>query len=214
MTRDEYITDPQPRYPRLLRRPGPALGALPPRRLEGRSRRGPLSPAPWCGPASITAASRSRWLAGGRIVVRLHGPLRIPQDAPSTFIRRSGSRTARSLHLVPHWNWAGSEGKPIKVMVTSNADKVELRLNGRSVGEQAVDKYQMATFDVPYEPGTLEAIASNGWKGSRALPSKRPARLQPCGWSPTGRVLRGRWCRRPAGHRRGGRRAGARRPHR
>jgi len=68
------------------------------------------------------------------------------------------------VHLVPHWNWAGSEGKPIKVLVTSNAAKVELRLNGRSVGEQAVDKYEMATFQVPYEPGTLEAIASNDGK--------------------------------------------------
>jgi len=68
------------------------------------------------------------------------------------------------VHLVPHWNWAGSEGKPIKVFVTSNAERVELRLNGRSVGEQTIDKYQMATFQIAYEAGTLEAVASNGGK--------------------------------------------------
>ena len=68
------------------------------------------------------------------------------------------------VHLVPHWNWAGSEGKPIKVMVTSNAQQVVLRLNGKPVADGPVDKYQMATFEVPYQPGKLEAIASNNGK--------------------------------------------------
>jgi beta-galactosidase len=66
------------------------------------------------------------------------------------------------VHIVPHWNWAGSEGKPIKVMVTSNLEKVELRLNGKPVGEKAVDMYEMATFEVPYAPGKLEAVATGG----------------------------------------------------
>jgi len=68
------------------------------------------------------------------------------------------------LHVIPHWNWAGSEGKPIKVMVATNADSVALFLNGKPAGEKPVDKYQMVTFDVPYESGTLEARASNGSK--------------------------------------------------
>ena len=68
------------------------------------------------------------------------------------------------VHLVPHWNWAGSEGKPIKVMVTANTESVELRLNGKRVAAGPVDKYEMATFEVPYTPGRLEAIASNGGK--------------------------------------------------
>jgi beta-galactosidase len=68
------------------------------------------------------------------------------------------------LHVIPHWNWAGSEGKPIKVMVATNADRVALFLNGKPAGEKPVDKYQMVTFDVPYESGTLEARASNGSK--------------------------------------------------
>ena len=68
------------------------------------------------------------------------------------------------LYLIPHWNWAGSEGKPIKVMVMSNAENVRLLLNGKPVGEKPVDKYEMVTFDVPYEPGTLQAVASSGGK--------------------------------------------------
>jgi beta-galactosidase len=73
-------------------------------------------------------------------------------------------QTRPILHLIPHWNWSGSEGKPIKVMVTSNAEKVALFLNGKVLGEKTVDKYQMATFEVPYEPGKLEAVASTGGK--------------------------------------------------
>jgi beta-galactosidase len=68
------------------------------------------------------------------------------------------------LHVVPHWNWTGSEGKPIKVMVATNAEKVALFLNGKPAGEKPVDKYEMVTFDVPYEAGTLEARASKGGK--------------------------------------------------
>jgi beta-galactosidase len=66
------------------------------------------------------------------------------------------------LHLIPHWNWAGSEGKPIKVMAITNAESVALVLNGRSLGAKPVDKYDMVSFDVPYEAGKLEAVATRG----------------------------------------------------
>jgi beta-galactosidase len=66
------------------------------------------------------------------------------------------------LRLVPHWNWAGSEGKPIKVMALTNAEQVELFLNDKSLGKKPVDKYEMLTVEVPYEAGKLEAVATNG----------------------------------------------------
>ncbi|MHC0441068.1 beta-galactosidase GalA [Flavobacterium sp. 3-210] len=62
------------------------------------------------------------------------------------------------LQLVPHWNWEGQEGKPIKVMAMSNAEKVKLLLNGKVIGEQNVDKYEMNSWEVPYQTGKLEAI--------------------------------------------------------
>jgi beta-galactosidase len=63
------------------------------------------------------------------------------------------------LHLVPHWNWPGREGEPIRVMAMSNAESVELRLNRRSLGEQKVDPWEMNSWTVPYAPGRLEAVA-------------------------------------------------------
>lgn len=40
------------------------------------------------------------------------------------------------VHILPHWNWPGREGKEIPVMVYSNADQVELFLNGKSLGQR------------------------------------------------------------------------------
>jgi len=70
------------------------------------------------------------------------------------------------LHLVPHWNWpADSIGKKIHVMVSSNADEVELFLNKKSQGRQIVDKYQMNNWQVPFAPGELATVAyKNGKK--------------------------------------------------
>jgi len=62
------------------------------------------------------------------------------------------------LTLVPHWNWPGKEGQPIKVMALANCDTVELVLNGKSLGEKPVDEFQMVSWEVPYAPGKLEAI--------------------------------------------------------
>ena len=68
------------------------------------------------------------------------------------------------LQIVPHWNWPGREGQPIKVMVLSNVEKVELFLNGKSLGEKIVDKLEGGEWEVPYAPGKLEAVASNDGK--------------------------------------------------
>ena len=62
-----------------------------------------------------------------------------------------------TVHIEPHWNWAGMEGKPIKVWVFGNGDKVELFLNGHSLGSKQMPKYRHLEWTVPYVPGTLEA---------------------------------------------------------
>jgi beta-galactosidase len=36
------------------------------------------------------------------------------------------------LHISPHWNWKEKEGQLIEVWVNTNADNVELYLNGKS----------------------------------------------------------------------------------
>jgi beta-galactosidase len=63
------------------------------------------------------------------------------------------------LHLAPHWNWPGREGKPVKVLAITNASTVELILNGESLGEKPVDPFEFATWELIYQPGRLEAVA-------------------------------------------------------
>jgi beta-galactosidase len=57
------------------------------------------------------------------------------------------------------WNWSGREGEKFQVHVYTRCQQVKLELNGKIVGEQNVDQEKSitATFDVPYEPGTLIA---------------------------------------------------------
>ena len=68
------------------------------------------------------------------------------------------------LQLIPHWNWTGQEGKPIKVMAIANCDRVELLLNGTSLGEKPVDRFDFVEWQVPYAPGRLEAVGNKAGK--------------------------------------------------
>lgn len=80
--------------------------------------------------------------------------------------------TKPMVHLLPHWTHPKMElGTKIPVWAYSNADEVELFLNGKSLGidRPGKDAYSMqCEWLVPWEPGTLLAIArSNGKEVSR-----------------------------------------------
>ncbi len=62
------------------------------------------------------------------------------------------------------WNWRGHEGEPIQVVAATKADSVTLYLNDAVVGKAAVGRgtAYKAVFTVPYTPGTLRAVASDG----------------------------------------------------
>ncbi|MBR1585992.1 MAG: DUF4982 domain-containing protein [Clostridia bacterium] len=68
------------------------------------------------------------------------------------------------------WNWQGSEGKPVKVLAFSQAEEIELLLNGQSIGRAKAgeatvhDMPGTFLFTVDYQPGTLEAVGYVGGK--------------------------------------------------
>ena len=70
-----------------------------------------------------------------------------------------------TLHILPHWNWAGREGQTTPVFVYTNYDKAELFVNGRSMGMQQksnatwLNRYRLMWMDVKYEPGTIKVVA-------------------------------------------------------
>jgi beta-galactosidase len=69
---------------------------------------------------------------------------------------------ASVVSLAPHWSWPGREGQPVTVLVMSNAEQVTLRLNGRELGTQAVDRWMGNSWTVPYAPGRIEVVALRG----------------------------------------------------
>ncbi|MGA2032967.1 MAG: glycoside hydrolase family 2 TIM barrel-domain containing protein [Thermoguttaceae bacterium] len=80
------------------------------------------------------------------------------------YFYRSCWRPEPLLHLLPHWNWAGYDGRPIPVWAVTNCDSVELLLNGKSLGEKNLDRQNSLhlAWDVSYAPGTLKAIGKKG----------------------------------------------------
>lgn len=64
--------------------------------------------------------------------------------------------------IAPHWTWPGREGEAIKMFVSCNAETVALRLNGRELGVQKVDRIMGNEWTVPYAPGRIEALAMRG----------------------------------------------------
>ena len=62
------------------------------------------------------------------------------------------------LHILPHWNWPGMEGKEIEVRAYSNMDEVEFVLNSRSFGKYPVPYLGYVQCQIKYEPGSIEAV--------------------------------------------------------
>jgi beta-galactosidase len=65
------------------------------------------------------------------------------------------------VHILPHWTHTGKEGVKIPVVVYTNCEKVELFLNGKSLGEKKYEGEQLVWM-VPYQEGTIEAKAKQG----------------------------------------------------
>jgi beta-galactosidase len=82
------------------------------------------------------------------------------------FLYQSQWTNKPMVHILPHWNWQGFEGKEIPVWCYSNCESVELFLNGKSLGEKKFSdtKNLHLEWKVSYAPGTLKALAKNNGK--------------------------------------------------
>ncbi len=65
------------------------------------------------------------------------------------------------VHICPYWDWCA--GQLIDILVTTNAPKVELFFNGKSMGVREIDvkndKEIVARWQKAYEKGELKAVA-------------------------------------------------------
>ncbi len=69
-------------------------------------------------------------------------------------------------YVLPCWNYAGYEGKPVDIVVFSRAEEVEVFLNGESLGRKPVSMDRplpySVRFETAYRPGKLEAVSYVG----------------------------------------------------
>ncbi len=126
-------------------------------------------PYPWtvayCGDIDICGFPRPQsyyrqilWNTGPKIAVFVHGPqLTFKYERKSNWSYED---------VYPCWTWPGYKGGKLKIDVYSNCEKVVLSLNGRQIGTQPTNRETQykASFEVPYEEGTLTAAGYNGEK--------------------------------------------------
>lgn len=62
-------------------------------------------------------------------------------------------------NAMPSWSWTGCEERKANVEVYARAARVELVLNGHTVGSKTLKNDCLAKFSIPYESGTLEAAS-------------------------------------------------------
>ena len=103
----------------------------------------------------------------------------IPKDRYYLY-RSQWNKEDNTLHILPHWNWAGREGEITPVFVYTNYPSAELFINGKSQGKQTKDtsigidgtytaeaqksferqkRYRLMWMDTKYEPGTVKVVA-------------------------------------------------------
>lgn len=62
------------------------------------------------------------------------------------------------VHLMPHWNFRGFEGREMDVRAYSNCDAVELFFDGQSQGMAALNKFDHAEWKLTYRAGEIKAV--------------------------------------------------------
>ena len=70
------------------------------------------------------------------------------------------------LHIFPHWNLQGHEGDEVEIWAYSNCDEVELTVNGKKLGRQAMPKNGHLKWKAVYQPGR---IVATGYKNGKRI---------------------------------------------
>jgi beta-galactosidase len=80
----------------------------------------------------------------------------IPKDR--FYLYQSQWTTKPMVHVLPHWNWKGIEGKEIPVFSYTNCDEVELFVNGKSYGKKikGIDKTPIPINFIDWEGGRYQ----------------------------------------------------------
>ncbi len=124
----------------------------------------------------------------------------LPKDR--YYLYRSQWNTEQpTIHLLPHWNWAGREGEITPVYCYTNYPTAELFVNGKSQGKRTktkdgdiLDRYRLRWNEVKYEPGEIKVVVydKNGLKvGEKSIKTAgKPHHIELCANRGTGAKAR------------------------
>lgn len=88
----------------------------------------------------------------------------IPKDRYYLY-RSVWNQKSPTLHILPHWNWKGREGKVTPIFVYTSYPKAELFINGKSQGIQekndstVTNRFRLMWNHTVYEPGEVRVVA-------------------------------------------------------
>ncbi len=113
----------------------------------------------WCGDIDLIGDQKPQSYA--RDVIWGLSPLEVLVQRPISDRQREVVANWGWPDELPSWTWPGAEGLPMAVRLYTSGDRVDLSLNGKVVGSQALrpgDRMRTEMV-VPYVRGTLEAVA-------------------------------------------------------
>lgn len=81
------------------------------------------------------------------------------------------------LHVFPHWNLQGHEDEEVEIWAYSNCDEVELTVNGKKLGRQAMPKNGHLKWKAIYQPGRVVAVEYKNGKRilTQTIETTKPA---------------------------------------
>ena len=88
----------------------------------------------------------------------------LPKDRYYLY-RSQWNNEDETLHILPHWNWAGREGEVTPVFVYTSYPKAELFINGKSQGMREKNdstlqtRYRLMWNETVYQPGEVKVVA-------------------------------------------------------
>jgi beta-galactosidase len=130
---------------------------------------------PWllayCGDIDITGVRRPASYYR-EIVFGLRNQPYIAVQLPEHYGKKANLTPWSWSNSISSWSFEGYEGKPVKVEVYSEAEEVELVINGRVVGRAVTGEKNgfKAEFDTVFTPGEIAAVAyTNGKETGRSL---------------------------------------------
>jgi beta-galactosidase len=117
----------------------------------------------WCGDIDITGHRRPASYYREIVFGLRHEPY-IAVFRPEHYGKRRFEMPWAWSDVVSSWTWNVAAGSPVEVEVYSDADEVELLLDGERIGRAPAGSGHRfrACFDVPYRPGKLTAVAFDG----------------------------------------------------